>query len=362
MGYGDYPDLQGVKRVLVVKLRHLGDVLLTTPFFSVLKKRLPHAEIDAYVYKEAAPMLEEHPAIREILKYDRAWKKSGWMQRLSREAAILLEIRRRRYDLVLNLTEGDRGAMVARVSGAKIRAGVDPRKVYTHVAKSCPTPRHTVERQLDLLRRIGIFPESEERELFWKIPSAAEEAMRKKVPWERFILVHPAARWRFKCWPEEKMRQVAQHFLEKGEKLVFTAGPDSVEREMVERIVRGLDVCNLAGQLSLQELGALIQRATLLLCVDSVPFHMASALKRPVVALFGPTSEVNWGPWRNPHACLITQPMSCRPCYLDGCGGSKRSDCLAAIPVNRVISELELLAKVGAPRLRIVDQVLNASL
>ncbi len=354
MGYGNYPDLQGVENVLVIKLRHLGDVLLTTPCFSVLKKRLPHARIDAYVYQEAAPMLEGHPAIHEILTLDRAWKRLPLLKRLKREAGQLWKIRQRRYDLVLNLTEGDRGAMAARVSKAKIRAGVDSRGIYTHVAKMCPSLRHTIERQLDLLRRIGIFPEEEERELFWSIPEKEQERAMKLVPWERFILIHPASRWRFKCWPEDKMRTLAEKLLERGERLVFTSGPDAVERDMVARIADGLDVCNLAGKLTLKELGALIERAKALVCVDSAPLHMASALKRPVVALFGPTSDVTWGPWRNPRARIVAEPMSCRPCYQDGCGGSKKSDCLARLSVEKVLLELKFLAEVEAARLRVV--------
>ncbi len=354
MGYGNYPDLQGVKRVLVIKLRHLGDVLLTTPVFSVLKKRLPNARIDAYIYKEAAPMLEGHPAIHEIVEYDRAWKKLSLFRRLGKEAGLLWDIRRRGYDLVLNLTEGDRGAMAARVSGAKVRAGVDPRGVYTHVAKSCPSLRHTVERQLDLLRRIGLFPEEEERELFWAIPEQARERMRQRMPWESFVLIHPSSRWRYKCWPEEKMRSLTERLLEQGKRVVFSSGPDPIEQEMVAKIAEGLDVCNLAGKLTLKELGALIERAEALICVDSVPLHMASALKRPVVAIFGPTSDVTWGPWQNPRARVVSESLSCRPCYLDGCGGSKKSDCLVRLSVDRVLSELELLAEVGASSLRIV--------
>jgi heptosyltransferase-3 len=110
---------------------------------------------------------------------------------------------------------------------------------------------------------------------------------------------------------------------------------------MVEEIVRGLNVINLSGKLSLKELAALIDLSELLICVDSLPFHMASALKKRVVALFGPTSDVTWGPWRNPRAQIVAQPFSCRPCYQDGCGGSKVSDCLATLSVETVLKTLD---------------------
>jgi heptosyltransferase-3 len=78
-------------------------------------------------------------------------------------------------------------------------------------------------------------------------------------------------------------------------------------------------------------------------CVDSLPLHLASALQRPCVVLFGPSSELVWGPWRNPRAIVVAQEYSCRPCGLDGCGGSKVSDCLATLPVEPVEAALRKL-------------------
>jgi heptosyltransferase-3 len=133
------------------------------------------------------------------------------------------------------------------------------------------------------------------------------------------------------------MRALSQALLSRGARLVFTAGPDAVEQEMVQEICRDLGGINLAGQISLQELAALIQLSRLLICVDSLPLHMASALKKPVLAIFGPTSEITWGPWKNPYAKIVSNNLSCRPCYQDGCGGSKRSDCLATLSVDEVL-------------------------
>ncbi len=339
--YGDYPDLRGVKKILVVKLRSLGDVLLTGPVFRSLQSFFPEAQIDACLYKEAIPILEGHPNVSHCFSVDPAWKTFSWWARLGQEVFLLWKIRKKKYDLVLNLTEGDRGILIQKVSGAKIRVGFRPkgfwqRKVLTHTVKSCPTPRHTVERNLDALRRIGLFPETEERELFFPI---SQEAKAKVAVWgqERsFILMHPASRWRFKCWPEKKMRELTERLLAEGWRVIFSSGPSSEEIESVQRTVSGLDVLNLAGKLSLQELGALIESSETLVCVDSLAFHIASALKKKVIALFGPTSDLTWGAWRNPRAKVLKSPLSCLPCGMDGCGGSKRSDCLESIPVNQV--------------------------
>lgn len=345
MTYGDYPDLSGVKKVLVVKLRQLGDVLLTGAVFRALRGRLPEAKIDAYVYSESFAMLEGHPGVDGLVGYDRGWKKLGLVGKLKKEWGVLRQIRREGYDLVINLTEGDRGALAARLSRARIRVGFEPKGrwqkgLYTHVVKHCPGLRHTVERNLDAVRRIGIFPEVDERELFLGVPEEARVRVREWVEGP-YVVIHPTSRWRFKCWPVEKMRKLTEELIRRGKRVVFTSGPDAVERAMIDEIAGGLDVVNLSGKISLKELAAVIEMSELLVCVDSVPFHMANALKKRVVAIFGPTSDVTWGPWRNPEARVVAQNFSCRPCYQDGCGGSKMSDCLATLPVGMVLKTIE---------------------
>ena len=346
--YGGYPDLHSVKKILVIKLRQLGDVLLTGPVFSALRSHMPQAQIDAYVYSEAIPLLDGHPAINACIGYDRKWKESGIFGKFLHEIALLRRIRAAGYDLVINLTEGDRGAIAAKASGAPIRVGFDPggsglkgkKKLYTHVVKNCPSLRHTVERNLDTVRRIGIFPLPEERDLFLHVPEAELKKMRE-VAGNGFILIHPTSRWRFKCWPVEKMRELAKILSERGHSLVFTSGSDTEERKMIAEITEGIPSLDLGGQVTLKELAALIQLSSQLICVDSLPLHIASALKKPVIALFGPSSDITWGPWRNPSAQVVTQNFSCRPCYQDGCGGSKRSDCLTTLPVEMVLRALE---------------------
>jgi heptosyltransferase-3 len=361
LNYGNYPNLTAVKRILVVKLRHHGDVLLTSPVFSALKRALPEASIDALVYADTAPMLEGHPAISQLLLCDRGWKKLSVFGRLRKEVSLLQRVRRGGYDLVINLTEGDRGAIAALVSGAPIRVGFDPegkgffgkRKAFTHIVKPCKTARHTVERQLDALRKIGIFPPPEERGLIFTIPEEAQEKMRKTlvalglVPGE-FILLHPVSRWRFKCPP---MALIAEAIKLLEWPVLLTSGPDRVERAMIDEILsHNTGAHTVAGQTSLKELAALISLSRGVLCVDSVPLHMASALQVPVAVLFGPTSEQNWGPWMHPSAQIITSPHTCRPCGLDGCGGSKKSDCLATLsPLHIATTVHQLFSQPTTP-------------
>ena len=338
MTYGSYPDLSKVKKVLVVKLRHLGDTLLAEPVFSLLKKRL-QASVDAYIYKEAYPMLEGHPYVDDFIFCDP--KKRSFMQ----DMRILRTIRKKKYDLVINLTEGDRGAAAALVSGAFLKVGFDPGKsgflkkgkIYTHLVKNCPTPRHSVEKNLDALRKIGLFPKEDEKELFLAVEQEGN------LPFDEYILVHPVSRWRFKCYPH--MNKLAKELVLRGEKLVFSGGCADYELEIINQITKELPVgsyVNLAGKISLKELGFLIKQAKALITIDSVPLHMASALKTGGVAIFGPTSELNWGPWQNPKMRVVKVDLCCRPCCQDGCGGSKMADCLHVLSVNSVLENLFL--------------------
>ena len=353
MTYGNYPDLKKVKKILVIKLRHHGDVLLSSPLFSYLKKALPQAQVDAYVYKDTLPMLEGHPAIAKYFLYDRGWKKEGLLRRAQKELSLLASIRRQGYDLVINLTEGDRGAIAALISQSRYKVGFDRggkkllgrKKVYTHTVKHCPTPRHTVEKQLDALRCMGLFPTKEERGLFFHIPEKSYEKVRgllseNNLTEKEYVVIHPVSRWRFKCLPPIAMGTLIHELVLQGKKVVLTSGTDKEERDMIEEILKASpkeNVFDLGGETTLKDLGALIGLSKLLICVDSVPLHMASAIKAPVVALFGPTSDINWGPWMHPKGLVVAQTMPCRPCFKDGCAGSKMSDCLHSLSVNTIL-------------------------
>ena len=338
------------KKILVIKLRHLGDVLLAAPVFSNLQKAFPNAQIDAYIWKEAQSILDGHPAIQNFILHDRSWKKLPFFKRYWHEMQLLKRIWKEGYDLVINLTEGDRGALAAFVSGAIEKVGVDPgskqkQKIFTHLVKPCPNPRHTVERDLDALRKIGIYPRPEERDLFFHVPEEAKIKARELVGDAPFVIIHAAARWRFKCLPKPLMAAVIDQL---GERVVLTGAPS--EREFVQEIadLATPKVLNLAGKTSLKEMGALMQMSKGMITVDSVALHMASALKVPVVALFGPTSEQNWGPWMHPHSAVVTKSISCRPCRLDGCGGSKMSDCLWTLNPQEIVSAFQAVASASA--------------
>ena len=115
-------------------------------------------------------------------------------------------------------------------------------------------------------------------------------------------------------------------------------------RQLTQRLSR--PVTDLSGRLDLKQLGAWIGAARAFIGVDSVPMHLAAAQGVPSVALFGPSGDVEWGPWQVAHR-VVTTPFSCRPCGQDGCGGSKVSDCLMAIEARDVLSALDELTAAG---------------
>jgi heptosyltransferase-3 len=197
-----------------------------------------------------------------------------------------------------------------------------------------------VEKNLDALRVLGLFPSPEERNLFFHIPEGARTYVQETLP-ENYVVFHPVSRWMFKTLPVPTMSKAIRTLQEKGKQVVLTASPDPVEMEMNRQIAEeNPGVIDLSGQISLKELGAIIDGAQLLVTVDSVPLHLASALKKPTVVVFGPTCDHNWGPYRNPHARIVTMPISCRPCYQPGCGGSGRSDCLESLFPSKLIEAI----------------------
>lgn len=354
----DAIDLSQISRALVVKLRHHGDVLLTSPVFQVLKNRAPHMQIDALVYADTREMLSGHPAVTNVYAIDRAWRREPLWTRLAHEWRLLRDLRERRYDLLIHLTESYRGAWLAqwltpRVSVAQRYPGKRGRfwnGSFTHVYPIPAKPRHRVEIHLDALRRLGVCPALDERQLLL-VPGADAERSVETLLAEHglaprgFVHLHPTSRWLFKCWEVDKYAALIDGLHGAGHRVVVTAAPTEHELAFVRAILGATraPVLDLAGKLSLKQLAAVITRARVFVGVDSVPMHIAAAMQTPTVVLFGPSGDLEWGPWQV-RSEVVTLDYSCRPCGQDGCGGGKVSDCLTDIPVDRVLAAVRALA------------------
>ncbi len=365
----DAVDFATVRRALVVKLRHHGDVLLASPVFQVLKNRAPHIEVDALVYADTRALLEGHPAISEIHAVDRSWKRRGLAQQARLEGGLFRELQARRYQLLVHLTDHWRGvwlshALRPRYAVAPARASRLWAWSFTHLYPlPRGTPRHTVETNLDALRRLGLQSTEHEKRLVL-VPGSEAEARVDALLSEwglapgGFVQFHPTSRWLFKAWTEARNAELLRRLVRDGHRVVVTAAPDAREKAIVGRILAEAKIAapagatraqhpviDLSGDLTLREMGALAARARLFFGVDSAPMHIASAMGTPVVALFGPSSEVLWGPWKTAHR-IVSSGHPCRPCGNDGCGGGKLSECLTGLEVEEVHSAVnDLLAR-----------------
>jgi heptosyltransferase-3 len=355
----DAVPLHEIARALVIMLRHHGDVLLASPVLSALKAQAPGIEIDALVYDDTAPMLEGHPALARLHSVGRNWKNSGALSRLSSEMQLHGALRARGYDLLIHLTEQPRGAWLARVLGA--RYSVAPAapgrgkfwaRSFTHRYPLAGNGRrHKVEANLDALRRIGLQPGMEERRMQFAPGAAAQARVAALLAAEGiaehgYIHVHPASRWSFKCWSAERNAELIDR-LSRSHRIVITAAPEPAELSLIGKILSHAKATplNLAGKLSIKELGALTAGARLFIGVDSMPMHLAAAMRTPAVALFGPSGDDEWRPWRVKHR-VVTSGHPCRPCGNDGCGGGKVSECLTTLGVDQVHEAVEQLLAV----------------
>ena len=355
----DAVPLGEIARALVIVLRHHGDVLLASPVLRALKAYAPKIEVDALVYDDTAPMLEGHPALSQLHLVGRNWKKEGFLSRLPLEKHLFSALRARRYDLLVHLTEQPRGAWLARSLGARCSvAPVVPgrgdfwERSFTHLFPLVRNGRrHKIEANLDALRRIGVQPGMEERRMQF-VPGAAARARieallaAEGLADQSFVHIHPASRWSFKCWTAVGNAELIDR-LSASHRVVLTAAPDPVEMALVDEIVARTRTrpLVLAGKLQIKELGALTERARLFVGVDSMPMHLAAAMGTPAVALFGPSGEQEWRPWRVAHR-VVTTSHPCRPCGNDGCGGGKISECLTTLPVDDVYAAAqELLSR-----------------
>jgi heptosyltransferase-3 len=340
--------------ILLIKLRNIGDVLLSTPVARRLKEVWPGAKVTFLVNNGTESMVTLNPHVDEVLVFQRRWKDLPLWKRTMEELRFIYRIRSAGYDLAVNLTEGDRGAVVAWWSGASRRIGWDPKGggfrgkgfIFDQVVGSRPSD-HMIDRNLSVLDALGMERGSRETELYFSEQDAdrVERLLADAgvLPGEPIVHVHPAARWLFKCWPAEKVAGVVDHFRQRyGMRSALTSSSEPRELRLIQQIREqaGSDPVDLSGRLTLKQTAALSRRSAFYFGVDTAPMHMAGAVGVPVAAVFGPSDEGIWGPHRE-HDLVLARDMECRPCKRDGCDGSKVSRCLEELEVSEVVPRLD---------------------
>jgi heptosyltransferase-3 len=297
-------------KILIIKFRNIGDVLLTTPLIHNLKYYYPNSKIDFALNKGCEDMLSDNPSVNNIIIYNRPRiKKLGIISQLREEIKFTKNIRRNNYDIVINLTEGDRGGQLAFLSGAKLKLGFPIKKgilskikVFDRIGDNKKW-QHTVEKDLQFISILGKEPINKKVRIFWSksIQKDIDKILEKNSV-KQFVHIHPVSRWMFKCWEDDRMAKVIDYLQQdKNISVVITGSPVKKELNRIGKILR---LCktkpvDLSGKLTLKHLAYLSSKAKIFFGVDTAPMHMAAATNTPVVALFGASYPVIWGPWNN---------------------------------------------------------------
>jgi lipopolysaccharide heptosyltransferase I len=335
------------RKVLLIKLSAVGDVVHTIPVLNKLRRRYPAAQLDWLVTPAIAELLRHHPAITNVIEFEReAWSTPWRLAPFSSYARLAAKLHATGYDLVVDMHGQFRSAALALATGAPVRIGFDrprasvwkasPRNfpeqarkhawqgaregswlAYTHHIPVPTLDLHAVDRYLNVGPILGL--DREPADFFFPIPQpaisrvdallSAHGAGRADI-----VVMAPGTVWETKHWGSDKFAEVAGHFLSKGFAVVLIGSPrERVVCEDVAALAPG--VIDLAGMTTLSELAELIRRSAISITNDSGPMHLAAALDRPVVSIFGPTDPIWIGPYHRGNAVLRAS-LACSPCYL----------------------------------------------
>lgn len=344
-------------RILVIKLRHHGDMLLLTPVINSLRQCYSDASIDVLLYEETKDILSANTAIQKIYGIQRHRKQGGLIKHIRSEWQLLHTLRQRHYQLVLNLADQWHSAIISAFTGAKTRIGFDFSKRRGLLWKHCHTQlvstekhqhQHTVEQNLSILTPLALTCHNTTVTMSYTRQDQQHCQQRLPPGWQdNYIVIQPTSRWYFKSWPESQVSEVIDALCNKEYNIVLSAGSDEQENRMIHNIMTQVSqtrLISVAGELTLRQLAALIDNARLFIGVDSVPMHMAAALKTPSVVLFGPSKRTFWHPWQAPAEVIWAGDYGVLP-DPDEINTNTRQRYLDLIPAQTVINAaLRMLA------------------
>lgn len=271
-----------IDHILVIKLRHIGDVILTIPAFEALRYNYPEAFIAALVNEDAGPILEHNPSVSRVLTLRRS---SNQVQNFRWQLELINELRKLHFDLVLELSKSDRGAFYSFATGARKRLGftsrnmkrVDYHLLFTDLVIPSGT-QHIVDDHLEMIKQLKLEVPGKDIAIYW---DQSEEDMCGWIlegegisPDEDFVILHPFSRDRHKSWHVGGYAKICDYMRERwGIRTVLIGGSDEMERSLVDRVVMTTksSPINLGGRLSLKQLAAVLSRALLFVGIDSSP-------------------------------------------------------------------------------------------
>jgi predicted lipopolysaccharide heptosyltransferase III len=336
-------DWSKVRRVLLVRLRSIGDTVLSTPSPYALRRFLPQAQIDILVEDWVAPVLDDHPHVDNVVVLERA----GVISR----ARVARQIRSTGYDVVYNLHGGTTATFLTRATGARHRVGLKSYQ-YAHLHNhQAPSPlllwgqqkTHSVEQQLALLGWTGV-PVTDRPRSHLAITSEAAAAVNQRlteagIENQKIALIHPAAAFATKQWATEKFARVAHSLADRGVVSVAIGGPE--DRDVLKSLTKQAPVPIASFDVSLPEVSALAARSAIFVGNDSGIAHIAAAVGTPSVVIFGSSNVAHWRPWNKTAAEVVFEEMPCQPCHGYFCEKFPQPECILRVPVERVIAAID---------------------
>ena len=343
-------DWQTVRSILVVRLRSIGDTVLTTPSLFALKRFLPHARVDILLEDWVAPLLEGFQYVDRII----ALKRGSATAR----AGVARQIRAAGYDVVYNLHGGTTATLLTRASGARHRVGYSSYqygRLHNHLAPSSSflwrrDQTHSVEQQLALLGWTGV-PVTDRPATCLAVTDNAVASISTRLraagldqTGTPLAVIHPAAAFETKQWATERFAQVAENLASRGFAIVAITA--STEAHVADGLTRYATVPVTAfTDLSLPEVAALLSRARLFVGNDSGIAHMAAAVGAPSVVVFGSSNTAHWRPWAHAAAEVVVEEMECQPCHGYFCEKFEQPECIKRVPVDRALSSIDRVLK-----------------
>ncbi|MGF1632291.1 MAG: glycosyltransferase family 9 protein [Phycisphaerae bacterium] len=322
-------------RILIIKPSALGDVVHAVPVLKLLRRRFPRAHITWLINPGFAPLVAGLPELDEVLLFDRR-KLAGFWRSVPRGealAGVVQQLSAGSYELVLDLQGLLRSAYLASTTRGVVVGPADAREFgrlfYTHAVETRSRDRHAVVKLLDIARAVGCEASPPD---FGLALTAAElaEARRLLGGTGPFALLLPGTNWATKRWPADRFAQLVEPLRQRLGLASVVGGAGDV---LAMGDVFG-EALNLAGRTGVRQLAAVISLADLVISNDSGPMHIAAALGRPLVALFGPTDPARTGPYGRSDA-VLRLPLPCSPCLSRRCA---HTSCLNWLEVEQVLA------------------------
>lgn len=317
-------DLARIRKILLVRLDHIGDLLMTTPAIRALRKAYPTIGIHLLTKNSNREAVELNPHLDRVIFFDAPWtiargKKAGLREILDTARGL----RKTAYDCAIGFRSDLREALLIAATRANFRIGYGARGggfCYTHLLPPAPG-RHEILRAIDLLSPLGVVTDGVRMEILFS-PEDRERAAGllahiSREPGQQLVGIHPGAASPFKRWSEDGFARLGDLLLRRGN-LVILLGSES-DRGMIERIGGKMQMKPAAvfpG--GIRTLAALIAELDCLVANDSAPAHIAQAVGTRAVILYGPTYDTVTGPLDRSQHAVIRQPVPCSPCWLPG--------------------------------------------